>query len=43
MWDSEDSSGGSNSDTIKLGVNLELSGNVASYGESMAKGCTKWL
>ncbi|SDN44961.1 ABC transporter substrate-binding protein [Bacillus sp. OK048] len=29
---------GGNSDTIKLGVNLELSGNVASYGESMAKG-----
>lgn len=34
----KDSSEGGNSDTIKLGVNLELSGNVASYGESMAKG-----
>lgn len=34
----KDSSGGGSSDSIKLGVNLELSGNVASYGESMAKG-----
>ncbi len=34
----KESSGGGNSDTIKLGVNLELSGNVASYGESMSKG-----
>ncbi|WHZ01107.1 ABC transporter substrate-binding protein [Neobacillus sp. YX16] len=34
----KEGSGGGNSDTIKLGVNLELSGNVASYGESMAKG-----
>ncbi|MEH7009349.1 ABC transporter substrate-binding protein [Neobacillus niacini] len=34
----KEGSGGSNSDTIKLGVNMELSGNVASYGESMAKG-----
>lgn len=35
-------SGGSNSasngDTIKVGVNLELSGNVASYGQSMLEG-----
>ena len=34
----KDSSGGSESDTFKLGVNMELSGNVASYGGSMAKG-----
>src|SRR3954454_15600525 len=34
----KESAGGSESDSIKLGVNLELSGNVASYGESMAKG-----
>lgn len=32
------SGGGGNSDVFKLGVNMELSGNVASYGESMAKG-----
>ena len=25
-------------DTIKVGVNLELSGNVASYGQSMLEG-----
>lgn len=31
-------SGGSKSDEIKIGGNLELSGNVASYGESIAKG-----
>lgn len=30
--------GGSKSDEIKIGGNLELSGNVASYGESIAKG-----
>ena len=29
---------GSNGDTIKVGVNLELSGNVASYGQSMLEG-----
>jgi branched-chain amino acid transport system substrate-binding protein len=34
----KESSGGSSSNVIKLGVNLELSGNVASYGESMANG-----
>lgn len=34
----KESSGGSSSDSMKLGVNLELSGNVASYGESMANG-----
>nr|WP_263326348.1 ABC transporter substrate-binding protein [Neobacillus sp. Marseille-Q6967] len=34
----KESSGGGSSDTIKVGVNLELSGNVASYGESLAKG-----
>lgn len=38
----EDSAGGGSSksdgETIKIGVNLELSGNVASYGESLAKG-----
>ncbi|WP_462410800.1 ABC transporter substrate-binding protein [Neobacillus sp. Marseille-QA0830] len=32
------SGSGSSSNTIKLGVNLELSGNVASYGESLDKG-----
>lgn len=32
----KESSGGSN--TIKIGVNLELSGGVASYGESLSKG-----
>jgi branched-chain amino acid transport system substrate-binding protein len=31
-------SGGSSSDTIKVGANLELSGAVASYGESIADG-----
>nr|WP_307408129.1 ABC transporter substrate-binding protein [Neobacillus ginsengisoli] len=30
--------GSGSSDTIKLGVNLELSGGVASYGESLASG-----
>jgi branched-chain amino acid transport system substrate-binding protein len=34
----KESSGGGDSDTIKIGVNLELSGNVASYGESQEKG-----
>lgn len=34
----KESSGGSSSDSIKVGVNLELSGNVASYGESLEKG-----
>lgn len=34
----KESSGGGNSDSIKVGVNLELSGNVASYGESLEKG-----
>ncbi len=36
----EDSAGGgkSDGDIIKIGVNMELSGNVASYGGSMAKG-----
>jgi branched-chain amino acid transport system substrate-binding protein len=37
----ESSNGGANessSDTIKIGVNLELSGAVASYGESLEKG-----
>ncbi|MFK9093939.1 ABC transporter substrate-binding protein [Bacillus salipaludis] len=34
----ESASGGAPSDSFKLGVNLELSGNVASYGESMASG-----
>jgi branched-chain amino acid transport system substrate-binding protein len=34
----KESSGGGASDTIKIGVNLELSGNVASYGESLEKG-----
>ena len=29
---------GGNADTIKIGVNLELSGNVASYGQSMLEG-----
>ncbi len=29
---------GGNADTIKVGVNLELSGNVASYGQSMLEG-----
>jgi branched-chain amino acid transport system substrate-binding protein len=33
----KESSGGKG-DTIKIGVNLELSGGVASYGESLAKG-----
>lgn len=32
------SGGGGNSNDFKLGVNMELSGNVASYGESMTKG-----
>lgn len=32
------SASGSSSKDFKLGVNLELSGNVASYGESMADG-----
>ena len=31
-------SSGSDSKTIKVGVNLELSGGVASYGESLEKG-----
>ncbi len=31
-------SSGSSSDSIKVGVNLELSGGVASYGESLASG-----
>ncbi|WP_042462825.1 ABC transporter substrate-binding protein [Neobacillus dielmonensis] len=35
---SQSAGSGGNSDKIKLGVNLELSGNVASYGESMDKG-----
>ena len=30
--------GGDSGDTIKVGVNLELSGNVASYGQSMLEG-----
>ena len=34
----EDSGGTGDADTIKLGVNLELSGGVASYGESLEKG-----
>jgi branched-chain amino acid transport system substrate-binding protein len=34
----KESSGGGASDKIKIGVNLELSGNVASYGESLEKG-----
>ncbi|RFU61759.1 ABC transporter substrate-binding protein [Peribacillus glennii] len=36
----KESSGGSGSggDTIKIGANLELSGQVASYGESIAQG-----
>lgn len=34
----DSASGGAASDSFKLGVNLELSGNVASYGESMASG-----
>lgn len=34
----KESSGGGSSDSIKVGVNLELSGNVASYGESLEKG-----
>lgn len=33
----KDSAGGGG-DTVKLGVNLELSGGVASYGESLASG-----
>lgn len=32
------SSNGKDSDTIKIGVNLELSGGVASYGQSIAEG-----
>jgi branched-chain amino acid transport system substrate-binding protein len=31
-------SGSGSSDTVKIGVNLELSGGVASYGESLASG-----
>ncbi|WP_187118878.1 ABC transporter substrate-binding protein [Bacillus marasmi] len=34
----KETSGGTNSDTIKFGVNLELSGGVASYGESLEQG-----
>jgi branched-chain amino acid transport system substrate-binding protein len=34
----ESAGGGSGGDTIKIGVNLELSGGVASYGESLEKG-----
>ena len=33
-----DKGGDSGGDTIKVGVNLELSGNVASYGQSMLEG-----
>ena len=33
-----DSSGGSKGDTIKIGANLELSGGVASYGQSILEG-----
>ncbi|MFC3884517.1 ABC transporter substrate-binding protein [Bacillus songklensis] len=32
------SSGGGGGDTIKIGANLELSGGVASYGQSIAEG-----
>ncbi|RDU37386.1 ethanolamine utilization protein EutJ [Neobacillus piezotolerans] len=32
------SSGGKDSDTIKIGVNVELSGGVASYGQSISEG-----
>lgn len=34
----ESAGGDSGGDTIKIGVNLELSGGVASYGESLEKG-----
>ncbi len=34
----KENSGESNKDSIKIGVNLELSGGVASYGESLEKG-----
>jgi branched-chain amino acid transport system substrate-binding protein len=36
--DKSGDSGKGGGDSIKIGVNLELSGNVASYGESLAKG-----
>jgi len=32
------SSGGNNSDVIKIGVNYELSGGVATYGQSSVEG-----
>ncbi|MDE3840019.1 ethanolamine utilization protein EutJ [Bacillus methanolicus] len=35
---SEKTSGGKEGDTIKIGANLELSGGVASYGQSIAEG-----
>jgi branched-chain amino acid transport system substrate-binding protein len=35
---SEQTSGGKGGDTIKIGANLELSGGVASYGQSIAEG-----
>ena len=35
---SQSSSDGGDSKTVKVGVNLELSGNVASYGQSLAEG-----
>ncbi len=35
---SDDSAGGEKGETIKIGVNLELSGGVASYGQSILEG-----